>query len=120
MLSSPNVLYFFALVVVPICWYLLLLDSRSNIRRKVVPIALALGIMTLYFSVEASIARWSWFMFPLHDKVGASLFMLTPVIFLGIGVVGVLSWRLKLGSTLIVSAVTYISWWIYVIRDSGL
>ncbi|MFL6299369.1 MAG: hypothetical protein ACJ71N_02035 [Terriglobales bacterium] len=82
--------------------------------------ALALGIMTLYFSVEASIARWSWFMFPLHDKVGASLFMLTPVIFLGIGVVGALSWRLKLGSTLIVIAVTYVSWWIDLMSNSGL
>jgi len=76
--------------------------------------------MTLYFSVEASIARWSWFMFALHDKIGASLFMLSPVIFLGIGIVGAFSWRLKLGSALILSAVTYVSWWIYVISDSGL
>src|SRR5882724_5592342 len=114
LLSAPNVIYFFAFLVVPICWYSLWVDSRSKGRPNLILPIIALGAVTLYFSVEACIAHWSWFMFPYHDLIGVSLFVLTPWIFLLTGAVGVFSLRQKLGRAMILVTVTYLSWWAYV------
>jgi len=105
-MSALNVLYFFALVVVPICWCLLWIDSRSKNRSKLIFPIIALGAITFYFSIEACIVHWSWFMFPYHDLIGVSLFVLTPWIFLLTGAVGVFSFRQKLGRAMILVTVT--------------
>jgi len=57
-------------------------------------------------------------MFPLHDSVGVSLFMLTPVLFLLTGVAGLIGFRQTLGRALIVMTVTYLSWWVYVVTHA--
>jgi len=120
LLSAPNVICFFAFLVVPICWYFLWVDSRSKGRPNLILPIIALGAVTLYFSVEACIVHWSWFMFPYHDLIGVSLFVLTLWIFLLTGAVGVFSLRQKLGRAMILVTVTYLSWWAYVVTHADL
>ena len=119
-LSVDKITYFFALAVLPVCWYLLWRDVRVEGRRRFASMVFGLGLMTVYFWLQAAIVSWSWFMFPLHDQIGVSLLFFAPVLVIAAIVIGFFNVKYLSGQAVILAAAVYACWWGYVITHANI